>query len=295
MSKPDGVVDALSAVDWAQPWLAPVRAAGLRCTAHVTTTPLACAGRYAAALHHAAADRQVRLPVRFVPQSHLPVGEAYEAFIARTRQVPTRDHLHDLFNGLVWQRWPHTKAQLNALQATEIARDGITARRGPVRDAITVFDENGAVLLAPPLLWHALLQRDWQALFLTHRPLWQAQARLVLFGHALMEQLVRPRKNLTAHVLVLPQVPAGMDVQALDDGDAHTWAQWDAHIAAHLKAAWLVGKPLTPLPVLGHPGWWPDNENPAFYADTAVFRPATPSVTSGKKASEKAEKISVGA
>jgi hypothetical protein len=24
--------------------------------------------------------------------------------------------------------------------------------------------------------------------------------------------------------------------------------------------------------VLGVPGWWPDNENPAFYADTSVFR-----------------------
>ena len=30
---------------------------------------------------------------------------------------------------------------------------------------------------------------------------------------------------------------------------------------------------LLPLPVLGIPGWWPANENPGFYADTAVFRP----------------------
>lgn len=293
------VVDELTTVDWSQPWLAPVREAGGRCMAHLattsTSTPLARTGRCAAALHHAAAEGGMDVPVRFVPQSDLPAGEAYEAFIARTRQVPTRDHLHDLFNGLVWQRWPRTKARLNVLQAAEIARDGIRTRRGPVRDAITVFDENGAILLAPPVLWHALLQRDWQTLFLTHRPLWQTQARLVLFGHALMEQLVRPRKNLTAHVLVLPNLPAAMDVRALDEGDAHTWAQWDAHIAAHLHAEWLAGKPLTPLPVLGHPGWWPENEHPAFYADTTVFRPARFHTPPSGHALKKAEGISVEA
>jgi hypothetical protein len=26
--------------------------------------------------------------------------------------------------------------------------------------------------------------------------------------------------------------------------------------------------------VLGVPGWWPANQDPAFYRDAAVFRPA---------------------
>jgi len=29
---------------------------------------------------------------------------------------------------------------------------------------------------------------------------------------------------------------------------------------------------LSPLPVLGIPGWWSENEAPAFYDDTAYFR-----------------------
>ena len=33
-----------------------------------------------------------------------------------------------------------------------------------------------------------------------------------------------------------------------------------------------VAAAMTPLPVLGVPGWWPDNEVPEFYADTTVFR-----------------------
>jgi hypothetical protein len=59
---------------------------------------------------------------RFVAQDALPAGEAYEAFIARTGAVPTRDLLHDLFNGLVWQRHPALKRRLNALQAHETHR-----------------------------------------------------------------------------------------------------------------------------------------------------------------------------
>jgi hypothetical protein len=59
--------------------------------------------------------------VRFVEQSELPAGESYEAFIARTACVPTRDNLHDLFNGLMWLSYPKTKRLLNTFQAQQIA------------------------------------------------------------------------------------------------------------------------------------------------------------------------------
>lgn len=51
--------------------------------------------------------------IHFVPQPALPSGEAYEAYIFRTRQVPTRDGLHDFFNGLCWLQFPATKTWLN--------------------------------------------------------------------------------------------------------------------------------------------------------------------------------------
>ena len=137
----------------------------------------------AAALGHA----------RFVPQSELPDGEAYEAFIRRSGRVPTRDNLHDLFNGLVWLRFPALKQRLNELHAAQIAIEGIAAARGPLRDALTLFDENGAWWQAPAPLLEALQRRDWHALFVTHRRT-VAAASLTLVGHALMEKLVRPRK-----------------------------------------------------------------------------------------------------
>ena len=44
-------------------------------------------------------DNQVQA-LKFVSQDALPEGEAYESFIATTGNIPTRDNLHDLFNGL---------------------------------------------------------------------------------------------------------------------------------------------------------------------------------------------------
>ena len=199
------------------------------------------------------------LPVGFVPQSDLPEGTAYEQYIGDTRRVPTRDNLHDFFNGLVWHQFPHTKRRLNQLQAQAIAADGVQAVRGPLRDALTVFDENGALLQAPDVLWQALRSRDWQRLFIDLRPLW-AEARLVLVGHALMEKLVAPRKPMVAHVYQAP-----VAIKSI--------ANMDAWLAQEIQPQPWAAKPFSPLPVLGVPGWWPANEVPGFYADTQVFRP----------------------
>lgn len=205
---------------------------------------------------------------RFVPQAALPTGKAYEAFIFETRQVPTRDGLHDFFNGLVWMRFPQTKRRLNQWQAREISRAGVQQVRGSVRDAITLFDENAVLLQAPDEVWEALLARQWQRLLVDLRPLWR-QVRVVLFGHALLEKLVAPYKSITGHVYREP-VPLSLE---------DNWHAWDAWLAQRLDADALATKPFTPLPVLGIPGWCADNEHPAFYDDAGVFRPARPAVS----------------
>ncbi|MES2715468.1 MAG: DUF3025 domain-containing protein [Pseudomonadota bacterium] len=236
-------------MDLTGPWLAPLQPALGQAWAAwqggATVADALNAGRPAGA----GSLRLAAGLLHFVPQQALPAGEAYEAFIHRTARVPTRDNAHDFFNGLVWLAQPALKRRLNTLQAVEIARRGVGGQRGPLRDALTLFDENGALLQAPPPLWQALRRRDWPTLFITHRALW-AQARLTIVGHALLEKLVTaPRKALTAHVLAADAALAM---------DAEAWAS----------------KPFTPLPVLGLPGWWPANADAAFYADAAVFRPA---------------------
>ena len=203
------------------------------------------------------------VPVRFVPPAELPADASYEAFIAARHAVPTRDNGHDAFNGLAWLRLPRTKARLNALQAAEIARDGVRATRGPVRDAATVFDENAVLLHAPDALWQALRERRWAELFGPLRPLWR-QARVLVFGHAALDKLAAPYKSITGHVWrVGPAFDPAGDLQALDD--------WLAH---DLSADKLAAKPFAPLPLLGVPGWWAGNEEAGFYEDARVFRAA---------------------
>lgn len=251
----------LESIRWDAAWLGPWRATGQPVAEAVNAGQNCAAALSAVALHHAALQG---IGLQFVPQSDLPAGESYEAFIFRTRQVPTRDGLHDFLNGLCWLTFPATKTKLNQLQAAQIAASGIQPVRGPARDALTIFDENAAFFQGPDALWNALAAKDWHTLFVTLRPLW-AQAQLVLFGHALLEKLVSPRKPITAHVYRAHA--AGPLLADLDD--------W---MATDLSADKLATKPFAHLPVLGVPGWWPQNGEPSFYQDVTVFRPARATV-----------------
>ncbi len=215
--------------DWGRPWFAPYRD-----VAEAVIQRLQTGQPVHQALGHE----------RFEPASPLAVG--YEQHIGATGRVPTRDNAHDLFNGLVWLRCPGFKAALNRVHLA--APPAPPGRRGPLRDALTLLDESGLLLAAPRPLRRALESRDWQALFVTHRVLWQ-QVQVLVVGHALLEKLLAPRKPLCARVLFVDDIEA----PALPEV--------------------LVPALLPPLPVLGIPGWWPPNEVPAFYADEWVFRP----------------------
>ncbi len=257
-----GAAHWADAIDWSQPWLQPYRVQGERAARR------AQAG---VALHDAlnAGCSAAALPVQFVPQQALPPGTVYERHIADSGCCPTRDNLHDFFNGLVWLHWPHSKQRLGMLQAAEIAARGVGPERGPLRDALTLFDENGALLMAPRDMWDALAARDWKTLFVTRRGRW-AQARLLLFGHALLEKLAAPRKPITAHVYQGPDA-----LESIADAD-----RW---LADAMQAEQWSAKPFAPLPVLGVPGWWGGNADDCFYDDPLVFRPAgTPHTTDNR-------------
>lgn len=216
------------------------------------------------------------LPLSFVAQAELPAATAYEAFIGSSGKVPTRDNLHDFLNALIWLSFPAIKARLNALQAAELAKAGTLSSsskpRGAARDAATIFDENAALLVVRDnaegqALVAALRNHQWADAFIAQRQRFGADAQVWLFGHALLEKLVHPYKAITAHTLVL-FAPASYF--ALDPDARRGWI--DQQVAADLaQHGSLVGR-LTPLPVLGVPGWCPGQDD-TFYADSAVFRP----------------------
>jgi hypothetical protein len=170
-----------------------------------------------------------------------------------------------------------------------------------LRDALTVFDENALLLQAPDGFWQALCARDWQHLFVRERDQW-AQVRIEVFGHALLEKLVQPYVAITGHAWRVMPVPAptapiaGPNAhakpaptpthvyphphpQSQSQGVTNADAQLDAWLCDSLQEDLLRRKAFAPLPVLGVPGWWAANEDPAFYGQTQVFRLATTAAT----------------
>jgi hypothetical protein len=254
-------------VNWSAPWLAMLHKVGIE---------IAAATNWRTALNTQVKQRSIcnhiNLPLQFIPQHELPANTAYEAHISATGNVPTRDNLHDFFNALVWLTFPKIKAQLNALQAKQIKQLGIGQSRGAARDAATLFDENAALLAVADTsegraIVQALRTHQWHPLFVQERQQFIKHAEVFLFGHAIMEKLVRPYKAITAHTLVCWVEPYFFDMNNIEK-----CAQLDQQIATQLKNIELLPTTFSPLPVLGVPGWWSD-QTEEFYRDAFVFRP----------------------
>ena len=262
----------LETIDWHAPWLAHLRERGEVAANGIDEST----DVYSVLNELVNHDAQTKTAVKFVPQDDLPVGTLYESCIFDLKQCPTRNNLHDFFNGLCWLHFPKTKERLNQLHARQIDLNGSVTVRGKVRDALTLFDENAAILIAPEPIWKALLAKDWQRLFIQLRPIWQ-EAKLVLFGHALMEKLVTPRKPITAHIYVSNTTNFIANYPYITTYDGTFLSYLDNTIAASMSADQFAVKPFMPLPVLGVPGWCEENENPNFYTDSTVFRMPTSS------------------
>lgn len=260
-------------INWQQPWLAPLRPLG---------EPISASKDWRNAFNNAAARNGLRndrgQQIVFVPQADLPVGMAYEQYISESGHVPTRDNLHDFFNALIWLAYPRIKRQLNAIQTAEIQRLQKTAcvvpsnARGPKRDAATLFDENAALVVvrrsaSGHSIARSLREHQWTEVFLTDSQVFHRQCSILLFGHALIQKLVTPYKAITAHALILDAGDSFFDL----DGCAKRSVA-DGSVTSTLQAISLTSSMLTPLPVLGVPGWHAVQDS-SFYADVNVFRP----------------------
>ena len=299
--------DSFAAIDWQAPWLchlnqlgyiskAITKLSGLKNepaqTDKLENTPDIIAKVLNTALQQQADDLLQPLPqtkpalnnqaqnLQFVSQDALPEGVAYESFIGTTGNIPTRDNLHDLFNGSIWLTFPKTKALLNYYHMLEINQQGIGASRGRVRDTITVFDENGAILVtAESSIGEALSNFDWQASLVAPRDKWdnskqsnnQSQAAVYIFGHALLEKLLHPRKALCAHSIVI-NVTQEFFALSLSERINHLDQKVADYMDALLSEPDVSPRKLSPLPILGVPYYWAENVQPSFYDDSHVFR-----------------------
>ncbi len=194
-------------------------------------------------------------PLRFVPPGGDPRG--YEIRIFESGSVPTREgNLHDLFNAMAWLAFPKTKARLNALHAAQIPLEG--GRRGRFRDLLTIFDEGGALVVCEDEELIGLLRGfRWRELFWDRRGRVRASMRILVLGHAVLEQALEPWPGITCKALFVSSGDA--------DGQAAEWLERLPRTA--------TPQVLAPLPIFGYPGWFPGNELEAFYRDERYFRP----------------------
>ncbi|HMK14349.1 MAG TPA: DUF3025 domain-containing protein, partial [Burkholderiales bacterium] len=113
--------------------------------------------------------------IRFVAQGPKPRAfeQKYEPSIYLKGEVPVRaENWHDLLNVLVWLTFPKSKAALNRrhfLAASESEKKG-EKNRGPVQDALTLFDEGGVIVACGDAkLAQLLVDFKWKELFWRNR------------------------------------------------------------------------------------------------------------------------------
>jgi len=209
-------------------------------------------------------------PLRFVVPG--ASGLAYEERIYWLGEVETRPgNWHDCFNALVWLAYPKTKAALNTRHHIALAdRAGGGVRRGPLRDALTQFDECGAAVLSTRLdLWEAIRAHSWKEVFWSRRADVLGSLRVFVFGHASFDMLRTPHLGLCAKALFLH-----VDEDWLATPPAVQLADVDARMAQRFSGDFSPRpRDFQPLPLLGIPGASADNEVPAYYENSRQFRP----------------------
>lgn len=194
----------------------------------------------------------------------------YEQRLYETGELEFRENnWHDWFNLMIWFAYPRAKAALNARHHAAWTAAPASGR-GAVRDALTLFDESGLVVLADdPALLGLIRGFEWKALFCGRRSDCMKRLRVLPFGHALCEKAMAPYRGITGQALLFEVAP-----QVLKLDDRGLLAAMDERLALSIAAAGTLAttRELAPLPVLGIPGWCADNADPAYYDDTRQFR-----------------------
>jgi hypothetical protein len=216
-------------------------------------------------------------PLRFVPQEYgkLPFEAQYEPRCYLKGEVPTRaNNWHDLLNALVWFTFPKSKAAINVRHYRVLTGDddvALRSQRGAVRDTNTLLDESGVIVACADAELAGLL-RDfrWKELFWQRRAQVQSSMGFYLFGHGLYEKALRPYLGMTGQGLVLPVEQAFFDWP-----QARQLAHLDELLAGYLSALehCRSTRELSPVPLLGVPGWAVENEHASYYDNPRYFRP----------------------
>ncbi len=215
-------------------------------------------------------------PLHFVPQGGKPQSfeEGYEPRIYLQGEIQTRLHnWHDFFQVMVWRLFPKTKTVINEQHyhaiKQRLGNEPHNDQRSPLENALTQFDECGAVIVSSePALLELIKTFQWKSLFWQHRDAVRQHLKCIVFGHAVYEKALHPYVGMTTHSVLLP-VPAHL----LSQSTATLMAAVD-DLLLELFTANTIAAPadFAPFPLLGMPGWDPENEQEVYYDNTRYFR-----------------------
>ena len=219
------------------------------------------------------------IPLRIAAQGPRPrcLEEQYASRIYLTGEIQTRaGNWHDFFQLLTWLIFPKTKAAINAIHhqaATERFVGGTDndGRRSPIENMLSLFDEGGAIVVCSDAkLLQMIREFDWKNLFWKHRATLIEKMNCIIFGHALYEKALTPYVGMTANSVLLPVDP-GFFSKPIDE---------KIKIIDELLSIIFINgnnyrdtQALSPLPILGMPGWDAHNAHESYYDNTRYFRP----------------------
>jgi hypothetical protein len=222
-------------------------------------------------------------PVHPVAQAGAPetFEDHYESRIYLKGELQTRlENWHDFFNALCWLQFPNIKSALNALHFEASKTRKLGTNRSPLENALTLFDECGAVIVADEdALLERVRQHEWKALFYetahwdknlfrNNKASSGQHIRCYVVGHAMYEKALTPYLGMTAHSVLLNrgsdffQQPYAGQLAEIDRLVADCW----------INRKIQQPKDLQPFPLLGVPGWWRQAQDEAFYANEEYFR-----------------------
>lgn len=203
-----------------------------------------------------------KLPLQCVqPNESQRFREQYEPRVYLAGQLPTREqNWHDFFNWLVWQQFPKSKAAINRLHyQSQLNRFGVSNQRTHLENYLTLFDENGVVVVCQNSQLNQMLREHrWVELFYENRESVIQEMRFYVFGHALFEKALNPYIGMTAKAIIFDACVDDIDTCLSD------------YFLGNAKI--LMPKMLHPVPILGVPNWYDEVQDLQFYQNQKYFR-----------------------
>lgn len=228
--------------------------------------------QYSAELKHRNIQSHTALQIQAVEQGGAPgsLEDHYESRIYLKGQLQTRlENWHDFFNAMCWLQFPRIKSMLNALhyECSHSRQPG--TNRGPLENAITLFDECGAIIVADDNSFiDSIRNHEWSSLFLENKEVFGRHVQCYVFGHALFEKSLKPYVGMTAHSILLKH-----SSEFFKKNYSEQLIELDRMVSDHWLNRLIINTSgLQPFPLLGIPGWWNKIQDENFYSNIGYFR-----------------------